>query len=53
LAFGFMISILAYVFVCLLAIINKSSVFVLDWHILYLILPLGMIMSFITKETNA
>lgn len=53
LAFGFIISILAYVFVCLLAIINKSSVFVLDWHILYLILPLGMIMSFITKETNA
>lgn len=53
LAFGFIISILAYVFVCLLAVISKNSIFVLDWHILYLILPLGMIMSFITKETNA
>ena len=52
LAFGCIISILAYVFICLLAIINKNPIFILNWQILYVILPLGMIMSFVMKETN-
>ncbi len=49
---GFIIALVAYVFICLLAVISKNSIFILNWHILYLILPLGMIMSFVTKETN-
>ena len=52
LAFGCIISLLAYVFICLLAIINKNPIFILNWQILYVILPLGMIMSFVMKETN-
>ena len=52
LAFGCVISLLAYVFICLLAVINKNPIFILNWQILYIILPLGMIMSFVMKETN-
>ena len=50
---GFITALFAYAFVCLLAVINGNPIFVLDWHIFYIILPLGMIMSFITKEINA
>lgn len=50
---GFAISLFAYIVICLVAVISKNPIFVLNWQILYFILPLGMIMSFITKETNA
>lgn len=53
LLFGFSVSLLAYGVVCLIATLNNNSIFLLDWQILCMILPLGMITSFITKETNA
>lgn len=53
LIFGFFVPVLAYVVICLFAIISKNPILILDWQILYLILPLGMIISFVAKETNA
>jgi hypothetical protein len=50
---GFLISVIAYVVICLFAVIVKNPILVLDWQILYLIVPLGMIISFVAKETNA
>ena len=53
LLFGFLISVISYVVICLFAVIGKNPILVLDWQILYLIVPLGMIISFVAKETNA
>jgi len=50
--YGFSSAFAGYVIICLLASLTKNNFFVLNWHLLFFILPFGAILTFLTKEAN-
>ena len=52
--FGILASLLAYVVLCIALIAdNSNSIFILDYHILYVVIPLSLMIYLVTKESNA
>lgn len=51
--YGMFAGFAAYAVICLCSIIEQNVLFILDWHVLYFIVPLSSMISLITKETNA
>ena len=52
--FGILAALFAYIAVCLALIIDSSnSIFILDYHILYVVIPLSLMIYLVTKESNA
>jgi len=51
---GFIIGLIAYALVCLIVpLLNQNQIFMLDWHILYIVVPLSFMSTLLTKESNA
>ncbi len=50
---GCLASFCAYVIICISAALTYNPVYVLDWHILIILIPLGAVICFLTKESNA
>ena len=50
--YGILLGLIAYIVICLITIFNHNSVFVLDWQVLYMVLPLSSMFCLLTKETN-
>ncbi|MEA5000898.1 MAG: hypothetical protein VB017_03310 [Endomicrobiaceae bacterium] len=51
-AYGCLSALAGYVIICIFAAITHNTVFVLYWHILFVIVPFGAIISFMMKESN-
>ena len=51
-SFGILLGTASYAIICFITVFNESSVFLLDWHILYFILPLSSMICLLTKESN-
>ncbi len=49
---GAVSAVAAYAVICLFMIADNDAVFVLDWKILYYVVPLGCMLSLITKEAD-
>ena len=50
---GILLSIFAYMIICLITVFNQSSIFILNWQILYVLIPLSLMVTLLTKESNA
>lgn len=51
--YGIFAALAAYTIICLFLIFKQNTIFILNWHILYFIVPLSSMISLITKESNA
>ncbi len=50
---GLVISLLAYAIICLIALFfNQNHIFILNWQVLYIIVPLSFMTTLLTKESN-
>jgi cell division protein FtsX len=50
---GLIISLLTYAIICILALFfNQNHIFILDWQVLYIIVPLSFMTTLLTKESN-
>ncbi|MDD5021192.1 MAG: hypothetical protein PHR82_03525 [Endomicrobiaceae bacterium] len=50
--YGALASIIGYTAIGIVASISYQQFFILDWHMLVLLIPLGCVISFMTKESN-
>lgn len=50
--YGAIASIIGYTAIAIVASISYQQFFILDWHMLVLLIPLGCVISFMTKESN-
>ncbi len=50
---GILLGVLAYMIICLITVFNQSPVFILNWQILYVLIPLSFMFTLLTKESNA
>lgn len=51
--YGIVEAFIAYTIICLFLVFEQNTIFILNWHILYFIVPLSSMISLITKESNA
>ncbi|MFA6614282.1 MAG: hypothetical protein WCS83_05835, partial [Endomicrobiia bacterium] len=51
--YGCFSALFGYVIICICAAMIHNSIFILDWHILFILIPFGAIISFMMKESNA
>lgn len=52
-ALGILSAFFAYALMCVMLIIDTgNSIFILDWHVLYIVVPLSLMIAIITKESN-
>lgn len=51
--YGSLSALFGYVIICICAAMIHNTIFILDWHILFVLVPLGAIISFMMKESNA
>jgi len=52
LLYGTLAALTGYASIALVASISNRQFFVLDWHMLFVLIPLGCVLSFMTKESN-
>jgi len=50
---GIVLGVFAYMIICLITVFNQNSVFLLNWRILYVLIPLSLMFTLLTKESNA
>jgi len=50
--YGALASIIGYTAIAIVASISYQQIFILDWHMLLILIPLGSAISFMTKESN-
>lgn len=50
---GIMLGVFAYMIICLITVFNQNPVFLLNWQILYVLIPLSLMFTLLTKESNA
>lgn len=50
--YGALASIIGYTAIAIVASISYQEIFILDWHMLFVLIPLGSAISFMTKESN-
>ena len=50
---GILLGIFAYMIICLRTVFSQSSIFILNWQVLYIIIPLSLMFTLLTKESNA
>lgn len=50
--YGAFASIIGYTAIAIVASISYQEIFLLDWHMLFVLVPLGSAISFMTKESN-
>lgn len=50
--YGMMAAFLGYIAVCILASITGNPFFILNWDLLYYVLPFGVVLTFMTKQAN-
>lgn len=50
---GIILGILSYMIICLITVFNQDPVFILNWQILYVLIPLSFMFTLLTKESNA
>ena len=50
--YGIAAAFMGYITICLLASLTKNNFFVIDWNLLFFILPFGAFLTFLTKEAN-
>lgn len=50
---GIILGVFAYMIICLITVFNKDPVFMLNWQILYVLIPLSFMFTLLTKESNA
>ena len=50
---GIILGVLSYMIICLITVFNQDPVFILNWQILYVLIPLSFMFTLLTKESNA
>ncbi|GAB1401421.1 hypothetical protein MASR1M68_03320 [Elusimicrobiota bacterium] len=50
--YGALGSVIGYTAICIVASISYREIFMLDWNMLFVLIPLGSAISFMTKESN-
>lgn len=50
---GIVLGVFAYMIICLITVFNQNPVFLLNWRILYVLIPLSLMFTLLTKESNA
>ena len=51
--YGILSAVISYAIICLITVFNTDSVFMLNWQVLYILIPLSFMISLLTKESNA
>ncbi len=49
---GILLGIFAYMLICLVTIFNQNIIFILNWQILYILVPFSFMLTLLTKESN-
>lgn len=50
--FGIILGFCSYSIICLVTIFYQSNIFILNWQVLYFLVPLSSMISLLTKESN-
>ncbi|MCR4663491.1 MAG: hypothetical protein K5622_06375 [Endomicrobiaceae bacterium] len=50
---GILLAVFAYMIICLMPVFSQNPVFMLNWQILYIVTPLSLMFTLLTKESNA
>lgn len=50
--FGIILGFCSYSIICLVTIFHQSNIFILNWQVLYFLVPLSSMITLLTKESN-
>ena len=50
---GMLLGVFSYMIICLITVFNQNPIFMLNWQILYILIPLSSMFALLTKESNA
>lgn len=50
---GILLGLCAYALICLITIFNQDNIFILSGQVLYIVVPLSLMVTLLTKESNA